>query len=55
MSGLAGYDAWKTATPPEYEQDEPCCADAPHCDCGAEDEQDRRADAARDAAKDRQP
>jgi hypothetical protein len=25
-----GYDAWKLATPPEYEEDEPSCDDEPH-------------------------
>lgn len=54
MSGLAGYDAWKLATPPEYEQDAPECDCEKDCDCAeraAEDEQDRRTDAATDAAR----
>lgn len=43
MEGLPGYDDWKLATPPEYEEgDEPCCEDAPLCDCAARAEEDAK-------------
>lgn len=60
MSGLAGYDAWKLASPPEYDAPD-CdgeCVDA--CECAArrdrerEEAYDRHVDAQIDAARERE-
>jgi len=38
MESLPGYDAWKLATPPEYER-ECSCDEECACDCGCHDDE----------------
>lgn len=53
MSGLPGYDAWKLASPPEYDQGDECqCGE---CEaCKEEAAHDRHIDQKIDEARERE-